>query len=449
MKTRIIISLIIISLFYVGNAQETRQSGREFSMNEAIDFALKKNRNAINAGRNIEVAERQKWEAMATGLPQINAAIDYQNFLKQPVSLIPGEIFGDPGEFIEVTFGTKQNMTAGFTINQLLFDGSYIVGLQSAKVFLDISKNAKEKTDLEVRKAVINAYGNVLVAEESAKILAKNKANLQKNLNDTKRIFENGLIEEENVEQLQITLSNIENSYNNALRLKDIAYKLFNLTLGINVNTEVKLTDNLENLTIENTQLDLVESPFAIQNNVDYKIARNNTKAQELILKLEKSKALPTLNLFLNTGYQGFSDSFSFLGSDQRWFGSSLLGMNLNIPLFSSLNRHSRTKRARIELEKSKTLLTETEQQLKLQLETARSNYQFAIEQYNTSKNNLELAERIEEKNQVKYSEGISSSFDLRQAQTQLYSIQQEYLQAMLAVINSKTNLETILNRKN
>lgn len=466
MKIRISIFLLIVFLSYTGKAQEeTQQENTQeeatqqeeeiqenksaFSMDEAIDFALKKNRSAINAGRDVEAAEKQKWEAMAKGLPQLNGYVDYQNFLKQPVSLIPSEIFGDEGEFIEVAFGTKQNVNAGLTLSQLLFDGSYIVGLQSAKVFLEISRNAKEKTDLEVRKAVINAYGNVLVAEESVKILEKNKANLEKNLADTRRIYENGLIEEENVEQLQITLSDIENSYNNAARLKDIAYKLFNLTLGIDVNASVRLTDNLQDLTMENTRPELVETSFDIKNNVDYKIASNNKRTRELLLKLEKSRALPTLTSFLNAGYQGFSDSFTFLDGDQDWFGSSLLGVSLNIPVFSSFDRHARTQRARIALEKSKTMLTETEQQLRLELETARSNYQFAIEQYNTSKSNLELAERIEEKNQIKYAEGISSSFDLRQAQTQLYSIQQDYLQAMLAVINSKTNLETILNRKN
>ena len=135
--------------------------------------------------RDIEAANKQKWETIATGLPQIDASIDYQNFLKQQVSLIPAEFFGgNPGEFAEIIFGTKQTVNATATLTQIIFDGSYLVGLQSAKVFLEISKNAKEKTDLEVRKAVINAYGNVLLAEESVTILERNKDVLQKNLNE-------------------------------------------------------------------------------------------------------------------------------------------------------------------------------------------------------------------------------------------------------------------------
>ncbi|MGB5463209.1 MAG: TolC family protein, partial [Aureibaculum sp.] len=139
-----------------GISQENTMS---LSLNEAIAYALENNYNAINAKRDIEAAKKQKWETTATGLPQITANIDYQNYLKQPISLIPAEFFGgQPGEFAEVAFGTKQNINATAKISQQIFDGSYLVGLQSAKVFLEISKNAKEKTDLEVRKMVIDAY---------------------------------------------------------------------------------------------------------------------------------------------------------------------------------------------------------------------------------------------------------------------------------------------------
>ncbi|WP_340076045.1 TolC family protein [Leptobacterium sp. I13] len=443
-----IITLTFFTLLYIttGIAQ---QKEYRFSLEEAINYALENNRMAINAQRDIEAAKKQKWETTATGLPKIDASIEYQNFLKQQVSLIPAEFFGgEPGTFSEIIFGTKQSASATATLKQLLFDGSYLVGLQSAKVFLKISKNAKVKTDLEVRKAVIEAYGNVLLAEESVLILEKNKNALQKNVDETEKIYENGLAEEEDLEQLQITLANITSDLNNALRLKDIAYKLFNITLGIDLNVEVEFTESLENLTVQNINQALIEAPFDVESNIDYLIANNNKRSQELLLKLEKSRALPTLNAFLNGNYQGFNDEFRFLSREQQWFGSSLLGVTLNIPVFSSLERSARTQRAKIELEKATTDLTETEQKIKLQLESARSEYQFAIEQYSTSKQNLNLAERIERKNQIKYTEGITSSFELRQAQLQLYASQQEYLQAMLDVVTKKAALETIFNSR-
>lgn len=340
-------------------------------------------------------------------------------------------------------------MTATATLTQKIFDGSYIVGLQSAKVFLEISKNAKEKTDLEIRKSVIEAYGNVLLAEESLKILERNLSVLKKNLNETTKIYENGLGDEESVEQLQITLSGVESNFNKTTRLKTLAYQMLNITLGIDINSEIALSDNLESLTSQNIDLKLLESDVTIENNIDLKIAENNKTSKELLLKLEKSKGLPSLNAFLNGGYSAYSDTFSFTDNDQKWFGSSLFGLSLNIPIFSSLGRSAATQRAAINLEKSEDDLTETEQRLKLQLESAKSDYQFAIEEYTNKKENLNLAERIEKKNQTKFYEGIASSFELRQAQIQLYTAQQEFLQTMLNVINNKAMLETISNTIN
>lgn len=463
--------IICFSLIFAAslNAQEASKS---FSLQEAIDFALENNRTAKNAALDIKAAEKQKWETTATGLPQINAKIDYQNWLKQQVSLLPAAAFDNtqsvidvvndyfdatqdnfdvntPEGFIPLRFGTKQTVNATATLTQLLFDGSYLVGLQSAKVFLEISKNAKEKTDLEVRKAVINAYGNVLLAEENLTILERNKNVLQKNLNETIKIYENGLEEEESVEQLQITLAEIESQINYTNRLKNLSYQMFNITVGLDLNNQTTLTDTLENLTINKISLELISSENDVKNTIDYKIAANDTRSKELLLKLEKSKALPTLSAFVNGGYNGNNDQFKFLNKEQQWFGSSLFGVTMNIPIFSSLGRSAATQRAKINLEKSQNDLTEVEQKLQLQVAQAKSNYQFAIEDYDNKKKSLALAERIEAKNQTKFFEGISSSFELRQAQIQLYSSQQEYLQAMLDVINNKTELETVLNSTN
>ncbi|HHC80630.1 MAG TPA: TolC family protein, partial [Flavobacteriia bacterium] len=273
-----------------------------------------------------------------------------------------------------------------------------------------------------------------------------NKAVLEKNLNETQKIYENGLTEEENVEQLQITLLQLDTNLKNAIRLRDIAYKMLNITLGIDLNETIILKSNLETLAEQYITLNLLDANETVENTIDYKIALNDKRSKELLLKLEKSKALPQLNAFVNAGYTGNGNSFDFLKKEQRWFGFSLVGISLNVPIFSSLGRSAATQRAKINLEKAKTDLTETEQQLKFQIASAKSNYQFSIESYKTAKQNLALAERIEKKNQLKFSEGIATSFDLRQAQIQLYTAQQQYLKAMLNVITNKTALETVLS---
>lgn len=451
--------LTFLTLLYltIGYSQEgiTKTS---FTLQEAIDFALKNNYSAINADRDLVDAQKQKWETIATGLPQISGAIGYQNQLIQPINqfpsiLVPPEflppgLVAGPDVFIPIVFGPPQSAVATATLTQQIFDGSYIVGVQATKSFLSYSQNNKEKTDQEIRKAVTEAYGNVLLAEESVLIFEKNIANLQKNLFETTKIYENGLGDEESVEQLQITLSSVENQLNNAVRLKDITMQMLNLVMGIAIDSPTTLQENLDDLAQTKIDLGIMNSEFNLENNVDFKLALNLNEQRYYEWKLAKSRALPTLNAFVNYGANSFGDDFTFLDNGQDWFESSILGFDLSIPIFSSGKRSASTARAKIALEKAKTQLTEAEEQIRLQLESAKSNYLLAVEQYETAKENLNLAERIENKNQIKYAEGLASSFELRQAQTQLYDAQQNYLQSMVEVINKKTELETILNEK-
>jgi len=434
-------------LLFAAIAFSQQQKNYTFTLEEAVTFALDSNYASINAQRDIAKAIKQKWETTATGLPQIDGSISYNNNLKQPITLLPAEITGgEPGTFVPITFGTKQNANAVATLNQLIFDGSYLVGLKAAKAFLRYSENANEKTRLEVRKGVINAYGSVLLAQELIAIFEKNKANLEKNLDETRQIFENGLTEEESVEQLEITLLDIDTQLNNARRSQAIAKQMFNLSLGIDVEALVTMTDDLDQLANQNISLSLLDSSIKIEDNVDYKIAFNLTEQRYFENRLESSKFLPRLSAFVNYGTSANSDDFSFFNGDQKWYQSSVLGVSLNIPIFSSGMRSSAVQRTKIALDQANTDLEQTKQQIKLDLTTAQSNYQFAIDTYENSKKNLALAERIEGKNQTKFTEGLSTSFDLRQSQTQLYTAQQQYFQSMLNIINEKANLETILN---
>jgi outer membrane protein TolC len=444
MTKKLLIFSLLLSVT-LGFSQQQKEYS--FSLQEAVTFALDSNYTSINARRDIAKAIKQKWETTASGLPQIDASVSYNNNLKQPVTLLPAEITGgEPGTFVPVTFGTKQNANAVVTLNQLIFDGSYLVGLKAAKSFLRYSENINERTRLEVRKGVINAYGSVLLAQELVAIFEKNKSNLEENLNETRKIFENGLAEEESVEQLEITLLDIETQLNNARRSQAIAKQMFNLALGIDVEAPVTLTDNLDELANQNISLALLDASLNIEDNVDYKIAQNLIEQRYFENRLEKSKFLPSLSAFVNYGTSANSDDFTFFNGDQKWYQSSVLGVSLNIPIFSSGMRSAANQRTKIALDQAKTDFEQTQQQIKLDLTTAQSNYQFAIENYENSKKNLALSERIENKNQIKFTEGLSTSFDLRQAQTQLYTAQQQYFQAMLEVINEKANLETVLN---
>lgn len=426
--------------FLLTNAQEKTQ---QLTLKEAISFAIENSYNTKVSQNDILSAQKKVWETTTIGLPQIDGKVDYQNFIKQPIILADFDQDGTNEEFV---FGTKQNMNATVTLKQLLFDGSYLVGLQASKTYLKISEQANEKTEMLTKEAVINAYGNVLVTENSITILESNIKILQKNYNDAKKIYENGLNEEEDVEQLEITLGNLKNQLNSVLRMKGIAYQMLNLSIGNPIETKLILTDSLDSLAESNISLELVAQTFNVNNHIDFKISENDRETKRLMMKLEQSKVLPTLSAFLNYGTQANSDSFSFLKSNQRWFDSSLLGVSLNVPIFSSFGRKAKTAQAKIALENADIRLEEMRQRLSLEAQKAKNDYQISIDNYQTSKKNVGLAERIEKKQRIKFFEGISSSFDLLQAQNQLYTQQQNYIQSMLDVIAKKATLENALN---
>jgi outer membrane protein TolC len=439
-KTGLLIIVILLSNNLFGQ--------NAFTLENAIDYALENNRLSKNATSDLEIANAKKWETIATGLPQINAFIDYNNNLKQPVSLVPAEFFGgNPGEFAELSFGTKQTIDGSVTLTQLLFDGSYMIGLASIKLYMDIAEKAKIKTDQEVKKATISAYGNALISQERVKILNKNLKNVKSNLDEIKKIYQNGFTELENVEQLTISYKSLKNSLDYATKIEKTTLNLFKLIIGYDIEKEITLLDNLSGLTLKSFDLNESSENFEIEKNIDYQLSLNNKKSQRTLYRLEQAKALPTLRAFLKGGYDGNNESFRFFKPNQKWYGYSFVGVSMSVPIFSSLRKSAKTQQAKIEFEKSKLDLSESKKRILIELKNAESEYQYALNSYNNAIENLKLAEKIERKNQIKFLEGLISALELRQAQIQLYSIQNELLQSMLEVINKKTALEIMLTQ--
>lgn len=419
------------------------QENQTYSLAQAIDFAQQNSYAVKDAKDDIRAAKKRVWETTTMGLPQINASLDYQNFLELPVQLIPAEFFGgNPGEFAEISFGTKQNINGSATLSQLIFDGSYIVGLQSARVYLKISELTEIKTAQAIKEGVINAYAGVLMTRERLKILEKNKSVLAKNLQQTREIVANGFGEEQDVEQLSLTLQTLDNQLKNMKRLETYNLNMLKYVMGIPIEQEVTLSQNLESLLADYQDFNALSQSFDFRNHIDYKFSENDLDAKNLLVKLEQSKALPSLSAYLNYGLNAYGEKFNFFDKDQKWFDSSIFGVQMNIPVFSSLMRSSRVQQAKINLEKAERAQIETSEKLNLSYQTAKINYENALENFQTAKESMALAERIEHKENIKFFEGISGSFELTQAQNQLYTKQQEYLQSIFDLISKKAALD-------
>jgi outer membrane protein TolC len=219
--------------------------------------------------------------------------------------------------------------------------------------------------------------------------------------------------------------------------------------IGYPIAVPLELTDELDDIFNEGLYFQSLPATDNIDNNIDIRIADSNVKAETLLLKLEKSKALPKVNAFINRTYTGNSNEFTFTDGNQKWYGSSLLGLNVKIPIFSSLGRNASTQKAKISLDQAKTQLEETQTKIRIEVNAARNKYQLAVDNYYTEKENLRLAESIEQKNQTRFYEGMVQSFELRMAQMQLYTAQSNFVAAIQKVITNKIALESLLNQSN
>jgi outer membrane protein TolC len=279
--------------------------------------------------------------------------------------------------------------------------------------------------------------------------LKKNKASLEDNFQEIHQLFRNGFEEEESVEQIQLTLAQTNNRLKYGKNLLKIQENMLKFVIGYPIAVPLELTDELDDIFNEGLYFQSLPATDNIDNNIDIRIADSNVKAETLLLKLEKSKALPKVNAFINRTYTGNSNEFTFTDGNQKWYGSSLLGLNVKIPIFSSLWRNASTQKAKISLDQAKTQLEETQTKIRIEVNAARNKYQLAVDNYYTEKENLRLAESIEQKNQTKFYEGMVQSFELRMAQMQLYTAQSNFVAAIQKVITNKIALESLLNQSN
>lgn len=432
------------------SAQEKTDS-LSLNIKQARAYALENNYSMQNARRDVTAAQKKVWETTAIGLPQVNGSVDYNRNLQ--IASMP-LVQPNPATGVDTTvyiqLGRPQSMSAAITVSQLIFDGSYIVGLQSAITYKKISKLAEVKTETMVEEAVTNAYGNAVLSDETIAILENNVHTLKDNLKQIEAMYKQGLTEEQNVEQLQILLSTTENSLFKAKRNRHVAYQMLNYTLGMDINRPIKLENGVDFLLLENIDTtSIMNSKFDVEKNIDYAIQENQVTTQNLLKKLEQSKYLPSLSAFYQVKQDGFNDSFKFFSSEQDWFGAQVVGLKLNVPIFSSFQRHSKVQQAKIELEKAKTKQEEVKQKLILDFENAKTDYLTSINNYFTAKKNMELAAKIRHKEEVKFFEGMSSSIDLSNADQQLLQTQSSYIGSIQALIVSKAKMDSLLKENN
>ncbi|MFT6717726.1 MAG: outer membrane protein [Sphingobacteriales bacterium] len=436
----------IIAAFFLLSGSLMAQ--RSFSLQEALDYSAKNGYQYRLSEMDLEKAKQKVKETIAIGLPQVNAKASYQNFLKQPVQVVPAEFFGgQAGEFAEVIFGTKQNASAEISASQLLFDGSYIVGLQATKAFVRLSEEQVEKSKLDTKVAVAEAYSLVLAAQENVRILSDNQESMEKMLLETKAMYDIGFVAEEDVDQLDITVSRVKSKIKNAENQVKIAMSLLKFRMGVPIDVEILLTDNVEGLiTTTSSPMDM-SGGMSFSRNINVSLARTNATLQKLSMKNAKAGYLPRVAAFASYQQNSFANDFNFLNPEAKWFPTAVVGLNLDIPIFSSGMKHQKVAQAKVEYQKARVQERMAKEGARLEFETASTEYLNAQEIFQLEKRNLALSKKVKETTSIKFKEGLSSSFELVQSESQLAQSQGAYIQSIILLLNAKTKLDKALNR--
>lgn len=453
-KFAIIASLPIFIILFLSivqdpvQAQETNFANDSskiyrFTLNDALEYAKLHNYQNRRSIKDVEIAKKQIWETTAIGLPQISANANYQNMLKIPTQLIPGDFVGQPGTFIPIKFGQQHDFSADITATQLIFSGEYIVGLQASKIFLKLSQQSYNKSIKTIKEMLTKSYYLLLIAIESKKIVAETGKNIENLLREVKESNKVGFVEETDVDRLQLTKQNNDNTIISLNNQIELSRRLIKYQLGLNYNDSLILVDSLSKF-VDNLNADeILYKQFELSKNVDYQLIETQEQLAILNTKREKSAFLPQLSAFFTHSQSTYSDDFKNLAD--KWYPATIFGLKLSIPIISSGSRVSKVQQKNLEIEKIKLQKLELEQSMLLKVEQAKINFINAKNSFTNQKINLNLAKKISQNTETKYKKGVASSNELMIAQNQYLSTLSQYYQSLNNLLDAEATLEYLL----
>jgi len=438
MRRRVIAFLIVTTL--AGSISVTAQeapASLSLSVNEALDYAIENNRSVSSARYDLLASEKGVWEAMAAGLPSVDATSTLGYNLA-----IMTRIIDFNGVQTALKFGTLYDLSYGVSASTILFNAPWMVGVQTAKLASTLASQGLKQTEIETRESVMTAYYLILISEESLKVIDANLANLKEILSSTRAMFSVGMAEATDVDQMQSSVTMLENTKASMARSLEVSYNMLRFILGVGRGTELILTDSLD-VVVEGVNVaSLLAEEFNLQENITYSLIESQTKMSELSLKGAKATVLPSLGASIYYNKNGMGDKLSEL----QFFPNSMLGFQLQVPIFGSGVRYSKIKKAQINLEKAQNNREMVTDQLLMQEKQLRYNLLSASEQYKSQKDNIEIAERVLKSFQNKYDQGMASSLELTQANNNYLTAQNNYLSSLMNLLQTKVAFDKLMN---
>ncbi len=449
--SKIFLFIVFTFTFHTVFSQNDTVDFNNLSLEAAKKYAVKNNYEIKNSKLDISIAKQKKWETTAMGLPQFNIDVDYQYVFDVAVMSLPisPTIVPDPSNPFQhmhidtvatMELGTKSSTNINFMLTQLIFSGEYIVGLKAAKIYMQLSDKQYNLKEEEIKENVSKTYYLILVSEQSLSVLDSVLTNLKKLKNESSKISEAGFMENTDVRQIELNVKNTENSILSFKKQKDLLYQLLKFQSGININDTIVLTDKLSDiLSVIDTE-NAGEETFNIENNKSYQLVGVQENLTELNLQREKSTYLPTVSAFYRHQEQINAPAFNFNPPD-------VVGIKINIPVFSSGMKHSKVQQRKIELEQVRNSKEQAAQGLYLEFQRTENDYITALRTFKNTKASKELAKQIYDNTLIKYKTGTESSLMLSQAHNQYFMTLSEYYRDLSNLLELRVKLNKLLNK--
>lgn len=478
--------IILLTVFTLSiKAQD--KSPRSFTLKEAIEFAIQNNNTVKNARLDEEQAKARNWEILTLGLPQLNGNLDYTYYFKVPIVPAFNRFFSDTtsassrvfsyqasqdsnvrdilyrsaieSKDQQISFVLPHTLSAGVQLSQLIFDARYLIGVKATKDLLKTSRLSREMSEQDIRYSVTKAYYQAEAAQEAKSLLQDNLRVIDKMLSDTKGLFAQGFVEEMDVDRLELVKATLESQINIQNQMAEVGLANLKFQMGMSLGEMLILKDRLSELR---DQADIsAENKFDPSSRVEYDLLQTAIKLKGYDVNQKKSGYVPSMAGFVNYSWNAQTESFSDVfktetqsypdGTSRKispWYSQGLLGVSLRIPLFDSGMKGAQIRQAKLEQQKSKNDLNNFVNASMLQYAAALSAFNAAVVDEANTKKTLELSKKIFSKNQIKFREGVGSSFELAQAEQEYAGNQLKYIQSIMNLLNAKADLDKSLGIK-
>ena len=436
-------ALLFVSMFIALSAQ----GQQKFTLSSAQEYALDHAYGVQIAKLEIDRAKQIYRQNLASGLPQASAQGQYAYNIE--LASLVADLDNDPSTLEKLTFGTDYQAQGGLVVTQLIFDGSFVVGLMAAKVLKDNAALGMEKSKSELRREVAKAYHLALLSEESVKVLKANEGYLADLAQEMQKLNQAGMVSKADADQMMLNYNNIKNALRFSEGQANVTKMLLKLQMGYAVDQDILLADDLEDLVVKAAGSSaMADLAFDAKKTVDYKSVANRVEGAKLEVKNEYMQYLPSVAVSYQNNIQYQSQDANIFSDNAIDIPSSLVGASISIPLWSSGGGAASLQQSKIRRDQALIGLTQLEQGLKMQHASLVNEFHRSVADYLSQKENVELAQRIRDQRRKEYEQGMVSSMDLTQAEAQYQEgLQGLFLSAQTA-LDKQSELEYLMTKQ-